>query len=277
MSENPPGWYCDPAEPTTQRYWDGEGWLGESLPLQATPPPGPLNAVRPAPRPAPPAPPASLATPRPGYPLPPGYPVPPGQPGWPARPTPPQPHGFPLADPGLRFLARVIDTVALLGLILVVNSWFIYLWWRDSWPVIVEINRRLAANQPLTDVTPSDRATTLEFVMLFVGIALWFAYEVPALANSGQTLGKRLVGIRVLRIEADGPLGFGRALRRWYRLGLAGLLCTPITCGIGFVLLFVDCLFVAIDRPLHRALHDRSAATVVVAVPRGRAAKANAS
>ena len=41
VSENPPGWYRDPAEPTTQRYWDGDGWVGDSLPIDATPPEGP--------------------------------------------------------------------------------------------------------------------------------------------------------------------------------------------------------------------------------------------
>ncbi|MBO0871596.1 MAG: DUF2510 domain-containing protein, partial [Micromonosporaceae bacterium] len=41
LSEIGPGWYKDPAEPTTQRYWDGEGWIGDPLPLSATPPEGP--------------------------------------------------------------------------------------------------------------------------------------------------------------------------------------------------------------------------------------------
>ena len=44
MSNVTPGWYKDPAEPTTQRYWDGDGWVGGSLPLDATPPEGPLTA-----------------------------------------------------------------------------------------------------------------------------------------------------------------------------------------------------------------------------------------
>ncbi|MCW2643103.1 MAG: transporter, partial [Dactylosporangium sp.] len=41
MSEIEPGWYKDPAEPTTQRYWDGEGWIGAPLPADASPPAGP--------------------------------------------------------------------------------------------------------------------------------------------------------------------------------------------------------------------------------------------
>lgn len=36
-----PGWYLDPADPDTRRYWDGEGWLGAPIPAEATPPAGP--------------------------------------------------------------------------------------------------------------------------------------------------------------------------------------------------------------------------------------------
>ena len=31
MTEIPPGWYPDPVDRTIQRYWDGEGWVGDSL------------------------------------------------------------------------------------------------------------------------------------------------------------------------------------------------------------------------------------------------------
>ncbi|MGA4728782.1 RDD family protein [Micromonospora taraxaci] len=36
-----PGWYVDPADTETRRYWDGEGWLGAPIPVDATPPDGP--------------------------------------------------------------------------------------------------------------------------------------------------------------------------------------------------------------------------------------------
>ncbi|PZF85672.1 DUF2510 domain-containing protein, partial [Micromonospora endophytica] len=35
-----PGWYVDPADPQTRRYWDGEGWIGAPIPVDATPPAG---------------------------------------------------------------------------------------------------------------------------------------------------------------------------------------------------------------------------------------------
>ena len=74
------------------------------------------------------------------------------------------------------------------------------------------------------------------------------------------------LGIKVVRLESAEPLGMGRAFRRWGRLGLPTLLW--YCCGVGLILQAIDCLFAAIDRPLHQALHDKTAATVVVQVPR---------
>jgi uncharacterized RDD family membrane protein YckC len=104
-------------------------------------------------------------------------------------------------------------------------------------------------------------------IMLLVLTAVWFAYEVPASANSGQTLGKRIFGIKVVRIETDARLGFGRSFRRWFRLAWP----TPFwaACfGLPIVLQAIDCIYGAFDRPAHLALHDKVAATVVVQVPR---------
>ena len=47
----------------------------------------------------------------------------------------------------------------------------------------------------------SARSSYLILTILVVATALWFAYEVPALANSGQTLGKRLLQVKVVKIE----------------------------------------------------------------------------
>ena len=69
----------------------------------------------------------------------------------------------------------------------------------------------------------------------------------------------------MVRLESDQPLGFGRSFRRWNTMGLPTLLW--YCCGSGFILQLIDALFVAIDRPLHQALHDKSAHTVVVAAP----------
>src|SRR5829696_5153750 len=98
-----PGWYKDPAEPATQRYWDGEGWAGASLPLDATPPEGPL------PLPPPPSPPP--AAPAPGK-SPAQHAPPPAIPYRMLQPV--RPHGLAVASPGARLVARLIDMSAVL-------------------------------------------------------------------------------------------------------------------------------------------------------------------
>lgn len=295
-----PGWYKDPVDQAVQRYWDGEGWLGDPIPADAVPPSGP-PAVAP-----PPPPPPSAAAPNVGAViLPPGTPVPPGgfppgqlppgaivlPPGTPLPPglrpqgtlppggypsgavqvlLPPQtaaanqpalPHGRQVAGLGARLLARLIDIAALLLINAAVTGWLVYQYLRESWPTYREMYNRILANESTGDVVQSERSGVLQVVILILIAALWFAYEVPSIANNGQTLGKRLLKIKVMRLESEEPIGFGRAIRRWNPLGLSVLLWT---CGVGFVLQFLDSLSPVIDWPLHRAFHDRSAGTVVV-------------
>jgi uncharacterized RDD family membrane protein YckC len=301
VSSVSPGWYKDPAEPTTQRYWDGEGWIGAPIPADATPPDGPPEEPPPPPPeptpppggdPAPMSPAGQIANGTPlygqshpgnGYP---GYGQQPGhqQPGY-GQPlygqqaygqphpypvqTMPQPAaiapaGVPLAPPGLRLVARLIDIAAVLLLNAVFNGWFIYQYAQEVLPFYREFNSRAAEGDSfgeLMRLTPSAEASRLQIVILVVACVIWFAYEVPSVANTGQTLGKRLVGIRVVRIDGAPKMGFGRSMRRWNVLGLPMLFWT---CCVGFIWQFVDCLWVTVDRPLHQALHDKAARTVVV-------------
>jgi uncharacterized RDD family membrane protein YckC len=345
MTSLPAGWYKDPADPSTQRWWDGEGWLGKAIPVDATPPDGPPPAEEREPEPTAPVTPAAGDTPvvspppptpaqpfppqpgQPGQPLQPGQPVgpppgwgppppgyqqppmvwgpppqgwqpPPGYqqpppagqappPGWTPPPhgwqpppgwTPPpgwspyayaypvqaRPHGQPLAGLGRRLVARLIDIVAVLILNVLVNGWLAYQWWLEVEPIF----RATMADPFATPQPASARSSYLILTMLFVATALWFAYEVPALANSGQTLGKRLLQVKVVKLENAEQLGFGRAFRRWARLGM----WTPFwSCyGLGLLAQLIDSGSVLFDQRLRQALHDKSAATVVVAVPPGQ-------
>ncbi|KIR62754.1 RDD family protein [Micromonospora haikouensis] len=323
-----PGWYVDPADPDTRRYWDGEGWIGAPIPVDATPPEGPPPVEPPPPASpapgqggpaaptitgsvpasaggpgAPPAPgpfpgwPGTGQPPFPGQPgqpphpgqqpgpvggpqygLPggfPGQPSAPGQgyppgwayPGWPGRPPVPRPHGLPLASFGARFVARLIDFGAVFLLNAVVNGWFVYRYVEEVTPYFREVLRRSMAGDTSTDglPQPGEQAGGLQVAILLIATALWFAYEVPAMAGNGQTLGKRLLGVRAVPVEADQPLGFGRALRRWSTLGLPTLLW--YCCGFGLLLQLVDAVSPLFDHPLRQALHDKRAQTVVVRLP----------
>jgi uncharacterized RDD family membrane protein YckC len=291
-----PGWYKDPAEPTTQRYWDGDGWVGAPIPADAVPPAGPPpleSSDFPGPGISDPAPavvaaPAGTATdpatPPPAVPA--GWqlnrttsPTAPGGPGGPVTMPPvygfpaqfaaaaPRPHGLALATLGSRFAARIVDVLAVAVLCAIANAWFAVQFWHNFSPFSTEFARRVMNGDNSTEGMPviPESTGTLLIMMCVATTLVWFAYEVPGTANTGQTLGKRLMHIKVVRMESGEPLGFGRAFRRWSRLGLPTLLW--YCCFIGLLLQFIDCLFATIDRPLHQALHDKSAGTVVVAVP----------
>ncbi|WP_328342373.1 RDD family protein [Micromonospora sp. NBC_00421] len=309
-----PGWHVDPAEPTTRRWWDGEGWIGAPIPVDATPPDGPpppepepveeppaptspaaggpTTAGRPSASPWAPTAPGAPGTP-PGTSGPPWAGQPPvagrpgaaqpgvdgvGQPGgpppgwpyptWPGRPPEPRPHGVPLAGYGARLVARLIDFGAVFLLNAVVNGWFVWRYFEETAPYLREAVRRAMAGDSSREGLPTigEQAGGLQIAILVIATALWFAYEVPTMASGGQTLGKRLLRIRAVPVDADQPLGFGRATRRWSTMGMPTLLW--FCCGFGLLLQFVDAVSALFDHPLRQALHDKRAQTVVVQVPR---------
>ncbi|WP_107079824.1 RDD family protein, partial [Micromonospora sp. MH33] len=197
---------------------------------------------------------------------PPGWPYP----GWPGRPPAPHPHGLPLASYGARLVARLIDLGVVFLLNAVVNGWFVWRYIEEISPYLRESVRRSLAGETSTEglPQPGEQAAGLQIAILLIATALWFAYEVPSMAARGQTFGKRLVGVRAVPVEADQPLGFGRATRRWSTLGLPTLLW--YCCGLGLLLQFVDAVSPLFDQPLRQALHDKRAQTVVVQLPRSR-------
>lgn len=182
-------------------------------------------------------------------------------------PVQPMPHGYPLAGLGPRLVARLLDILAVLLLNVVVNGWFAYQFLQEFAPVYRAVQDRMAAGgNAFEGVQPSGRMEGLFWAMLIVATLLWLLYEAPAIAASGQTLGKRIMRIKVVALESTEPLGFGRAFGRWARLGL----WTPAWyCGIGFVIQFIDSISPLFDPQLRQAFHDKTARTVVVAVPPG--------
>jgi uncharacterized RDD family membrane protein YckC len=148
-----------------------------------------------------------------------------------------------------------------------VNGWFVYRLWGELSPTLTEAWRRATAGDTSTEGIPpiGERFPDLLLTILAIATALWFAYEVPSVANTGQTLGKRLLRIKVVRLESTEPLTFGRSFRRWNTMGFPTLLWYCF--GIGLLLQLLDALYVVFDRPLHQALHDKSAHTAVINVP----------
>jgi|tagenome__1003787_1003787.scaffolds.fasta_scaffold20961761_2 uncharacterized RDD family membrane protein YckC len=94
------------------------------------------------------------------------------------------------------------------------------------------------------------------FGWILVIAILPFAYEAVQLAVWGQTLGKRIMGLRVIAES-------GEAMAPAQAVGRAAVnnVLYLFGCGVGTVMAYLWAIW---DRPLHQALHDRLAGTVVV-------------
>jgi uncharacterized RDD family membrane protein YckC len=176
-----------------------------------------------------------------------------------------RPHGFALAGLGPRLVARLLDILAVLLLNVVVNGYFAYQWAREFAPMYRDALEAVRNGRSALDSVESNgRMSGLLWAMLIIATLLWLVYEAPAIGSSGQTLGKRIMRIRVVGLESTEPLGFGRAFRRWAQLGV----WTPAwNCGIGFIVQFIYSLSPVFDPQLRQAFHDKTARTVVVALP----------
>ncbi|WP_199038785.1 RDD family protein [Glycomyces salinus] len=278
MTKIEPGWYPDPADHAVQRYWNGSAWVGKPVPADAEPPAEP-EPVDPAPEPDSPESakvegatvagmsdfpdgPPQIIQRRPGMTQPPdtvpirslGITV-----GWLANKDVDRIlAGRVLAHPGTRLVARLVDFLCLLGLNAVVNGYFLWQFMESLWPAIQQTAQGAAADE----VRIPDSVSDNYWIAILIGLGLWFAYEVPATLNSGQTIGKRLMGIRV---EPIGPVafGWGRMLLRWSYMGFL-MICFPF----GLIFWVLDGIWCIRDRPFHQCLHDKSPGTVVVEVPR---------
>lgn len=81
-------------------------------------------------------------------------------------------------------------------------------------------------------------------------------YYVRSTGILGQTVGKRVMGVRVVDVTTHQIIGPGRALGRYFYQTLMG-----IPFGLGFITVFTD------TSGWHRGWHDTMARTVVVSVP----------
>ncbi|HZE33287.1 MAG TPA: RDD family protein [Actinoallomurus sp.] len=94
------------------------------------------------------------------------------------------------------------------------------------------------------------------FGWILVVAILPFAYEAVQLALWGQTLGKRILGLRVLS-ESGAPMTPTQAVGR----AAVNNVIYLFGCGVGTVMAYLWAIW---DGPLHQALHDRLTSTVVV-------------
>jgi uncharacterized RDD family membrane protein YckC len=84
-------------------------------------------------------------------------------------------------------------------------------------------------------------------------LVLGFLYEALPTARWGRTLGKRLLKLRVLDIEAHDAPRLTQSLRRWLVYQVLGLVAVGV----------VNVLWCVFDRPWRQCWHDKAARTFV--------------
>jgi uncharacterized RDD family membrane protein YckC len=188
---------------------------------------------------------APVPAPQHGY----GAPVP-GYGGVPQYGT--APNGAPLADVGTRFVARLIDGFILAGILLVVLV-----------PVYCGFFF-LIQNTVSVDSTGAPTGFSgASFGLLFGLIALefiliWVAqymYEVEFAKSTGQTVGKRVMKIRVVPLDPGRAVERGVMAKRWLVHGPGSIV--P-------VLGLLNILWCLWDKPYRQCLHDKFAQTAVI-------------
>jgi uncharacterized RDD family membrane protein YckC len=217
-------------------------------PVQSPHPP-PFGPVPTGPVPPQPGPPRTGFT-TPGY----GYGQSPVQ--YPP-PVPVGPSGHRLAEFSDRLLARIIDglIVGVVGGIItapVAIIAVIYLLGRL--PTATRVNGELAG--PAVDPT--------EFLLVLLGVfavvlvmtfVINYVYDVEMMFRSGQTIGKRVMRIRVLPVDPGRTLTRAMAFKRY-----AVTVASAFVPGLGWV----DGLWQLWDKPWRQCLHDKFAQTLVI-------------
>ncbi|GGU13202.1 RDD family protein [Streptomyces coeruleorubidus] len=143
----------------------------------------------------------------------------------------------PLADSGKRTLARIIDMI-LVGVVV----------WLLTWGF--DVNEY--------DVDSDRIEIGKSFWQSAVAAVLYIAYDTILTARTGQTLGKKLLHMRVANLDNGATPSGQNALMRAAVLWIPFAFCcacvwTAISGGWSFF-----------DRPYKQGLHDKAAKTVVV-------------
>ncbi|WP_425246638.1 RDD family protein [Streptomyces sp. NEAU-NA10] len=143
----------------------------------------------------------------------------------------------PLADSGKRTLARIIDLV-MVGVVVWLLTWAFRVNEYGMGGERVEVGKSLAQS--------------------VVAAVLYVAYDTVMIARTGQTLGKKWLGMRVANLDNGSTPSWQASLVRALVLWLPFAFCcaclwTAICGGWSFF-----------DKPYKQGLHDKAAKTVVV-------------
>ncbi|MCX5312855.1 RDD family protein [Streptomyces sp. NBC_00154] len=154
----------------------------------------------------------------------------------------------PLAEPGKRILARLIDF-----LIISIPLYLISLPFGGA----VDVSDNNGNGESAGDVF-SQTYSGHQLLWSLIALVVYVAYDTYFTHKDGRTIGKRLLKLRVAMLNdgrvPDTSASFLRAVVLW----LPALLCCPCLWWlINIVLMFTD-------KPYRQGLHDKAAKTVVV-------------
>jgi uncharacterized RDD family membrane protein YckC len=201
-----------------------------------TPPPG--TTPPPPPPPSPPPPSGGYGGPPPGYaPPPPSFRPPPGGPG-----DPQQPYGAQTGGPVVEGLASFGQRVG--GAL--VDGFIVWVIMGAGFLVAAASVPEASFENP--NPRPGGIGALMQTITWLASAAYYIVLEGRP---DGQTLGKKAVGIRVVRKTNGAPIGFGLAIARY-----VSRFVDVITFGLGL-------LWAAWD-PLHQTFHDKIVGTLVV-------------
>jgi uncharacterized RDD family membrane protein YckC len=149
------------------------------------------------------------------------------------------------------------------------------LWWerllaRVIDGIILGIIVRVIITPIITGLFPAASFLGL-LISAIVGVVIYSAYEYFQITRDGQTLGKKLMKIRITTVGAgvQGGLDSETALKRTAVLWGPQLLSfQTILALLGWIFSVVNVLSQLWDKPLRQCLHDKVANTVVVRMPR---------
>jgi len=199
-----------------------------------------------------------------------GYVVPPGAvpqgypPGYPRpvylQPQPLAPNGQPLADFFHRLGAYLLDSLIMSAIAAV--FWMpLFFWWMFTF--FAEIEKVPVADDGTVDPSTLDFGQIVVAYLLLAGaiilitLVVSYLYQVEFTWRTGQTIGKRVVKLKIIPVDPAAERTRGMLTKRWLVEHVGAFV--P-----GFS--YVDGLWQLWDKPLQQCLHDKAAQTVVVKI-----------
>ncbi|MFD7444122.1 RDD family protein [Streptomyces sp. NPDC059909] len=155
-------------------------------------------------------------------------------------------HGMPpLADPAKRFLQRFVDwLIVTIPLALIGIPFGIYHGLTNS-------------SDDLDDIVAGAN-TGGQWVFQLISIVAFVGYDTLMVRKVGQTLGMKLMKMRVAMLNDGSTPDTGSSLMRAAVLWLPQLICCPCIWPL------ILAIMILVDKPYKQGLHDKAAKTVVV-------------